>query len=104
LQQAWLAELARVLKPGGHVLLTLHGDYYLPQLTSAEQQRYHANDWVVKYAQVAGTNLCAAFCSPDYVSHSMTRSFDLLEYVPQGATGNPHQDAYLLRKAAGRPA
>lgn len=100
LQQAWLIELARVLKPGGYVLLTLHGDYYLPQLTLAEQQRYHAGDWVVKYEQVAGTNLCASFCSPDYVARAMTRQFDLIEGVPQGAKGNPHQDAYLLRKTA----
>lgn len=102
LQQAWLADLARVLKPGGHALLTLHGDYYLPHLTPDERQRYQSGEWVVKYAQVAGTNLCASFCSPAYVTRSMTRSLDLVDFVPQGAKGNPHQDACLLRKPADR--
>ena len=98
LQQAWMAELTRVLRPGGYLLLSLHGDYYLPQLTSAERERYHDGKWVVKYEQVAGTNLCAAFCSSAYVKQSLARGVEVIDFVPQGATGNPHQDAYLLRK------
>ena len=32
-QTFWIAELTRVLKPGGCLFLTTHGEHYLPQLS-----------------------------------------------------------------------
>ncbi len=98
LQQQWMVELGRVLKPGGCLLITLHGEYYLTQLTPDEYHRFQAGEWVVKYEECAGTNMCAAFCSEAYIYQHLARGFDVVMFVAQGAEGNPHQDLYLLRK------
>lgn len=98
LQQLWMNELRRILGPGGLLLLTTHGEYYVNQLTPAERRRFEANELVIRYEEQAGLNLCAAFCSETYVRTRLARGFEVLRFIPVGAEGNPHQDLYLLRK------
>ena len=98
LQGAWIAELARVLKPGGHLLLTTHGEQYFEQLTPQEQDDFRAGQLVVRYPEGAGTNLCCAFHPAEFVRAGLARGFDLLEFIPGGAKGTPEQDCILLRK------
>ena len=98
LQQFWMAELARVLKPGGYLLITTHGDHYVPMLTPAEQADYRAGRAVVQKAGRSGSNDCAAFHPEPYVRQTLARGFDVVDRIPEGALGNPSQDLYLLRK------
>jgi len=100
LQRRWLDELTRVLRPGGLLLVTTHGERYLDRLSGAEQERFLAGDVVVRFGQVPGTNLCTAFQAAAYVACTLARGLELLDAVPDGAAGNPHQDLFLLRKPA----
>ena len=100
-QHAWVAELARVLRPGGYLLLSTHGERYLDRLTSAERASFQAGEVVVRFQQVAGTNLCTAFHPPEYVKTTLAAGLDLVEEVPEGARGNPHQDLFLFRMPSG---
>ena len=43
-QLAWRDELGRVLRPGGHLLLTVHGEAYFEQLTNEERLIYAEGD------------------------------------------------------------
>jgi SAM-dependent methyltransferase len=98
LQHAWMAELRRVVRPGGFVLFTAHGHHYLDRLHEAERQQFLAGELVVRWEQVAGTNLCAAYHPQAWVQRELARDLELVEFVPEGAQGNPHQDLYLLRR------
>lgn len=98
LQIPWTEEIKRVLQPGGYLILTLHGDHYFESLAPKEQEIYKANRLVVRDITVAGTNLCAAFHPRTYVKSHMAEGYDLVEFVAEGARGNPYQDLYLLRK------
>jgi SAM-dependent methyltransferase len=98
LQHAWMEELRRVIKPGGHLLLTAHGRHYLDRLHEEERQRFLAGELVVRWERVAGTNLCAAYHPQSWVVDQLATGFELVEFVPEGARGNPEQDLYLLRK------
>ena len=100
LQHAWMDELRRVVTPGGHLLLTTHGRHYLDRLHEEERQRFLAGELVVRWERVAGTNLCAAYHPQAWVTEQLASDFELVEFVPEGAQGNPHQDLYLLRKPA----
>jgi len=97
---AWAQELARVLRPGGYVLLTTHGARYRDGLTPKERARFDAGELVVRRPEAVGSNLCAAFHPRAYVQETLGRTgpFEPVEFVPEGATGNPHQDLHLLRK------
>jgi SAM-dependent methyltransferase len=95
---AWAAELERVLRPGGYVLLTAHGDHYRPRLTAEERERYDAGELVVRWSDAVGSNLCSAFHPRAYVRNVLAARLEPVDFVPEGAKGNPHQDVHLLRK------
>lgn len=98
LQDAWLDELTRVLRPGGHLLLTLHGEHYRPGLTDAERAAFDRGEVVVRHATVAGSNRCTTFHPLEHVRKRMQRGLALVEHAPEGAAGNPFQDLVLFRK------
>ncbi|NOS99604.1 MAG: class I SAM-dependent methyltransferase [Phycisphaerales bacterium] len=97
LQIAWIDELRRVVKPGGHLLLTMHGESYLPGLSDAERAVFHANQLVIRRAHLEGKNICTSFCTEKYVRDNLSRGGRFVDFVPEGAKGNPTQDLYLLR-------
>jgi len=97
LQHAWMQELLRVLKKGGHLLITLHGESRLFQMTPEEQQQFNAGQLVVRYTEVAGTNYCGAYHPESFVRSHLASGFDVLDFVSEGAR-DADQDVYLLRK------
>lgn len=61
-QRRWLAEFARIIRPGGLLLLTTHGDRLAAEaLTEGELRDYHQGRIVVCYPRQEGANLCAAY-------------------------------------------
>ena len=98
LQRFWMDELARVLKPGGHLIITTHGDHYLPFLNPTEQAEFRAGRVVVQKSGRSGSNDCAAFHPESYVRQTLAQGFEVVDMIPEGALGNPSQDLYLLRK------
>jgi SAM-dependent methyltransferase len=98
LQSAWMEEVRRVLRPGGHLLFTTHGTRYAAHLTPGEQQRFNGGAMVVRRDDRPGSNVCGAYHPEIYVRERLARGFSVVDFVPQGATGNPWQDLWLLRK------
>ncbi len=98
LQGAWMDEMHRVIAPGGFLLFSTHGDACTEVLTADERIDYDAGKVVVRFGERAGANECAAFHPPAYVRSVLAAGWDVIEHAPAGATGNPPQDAYLLRR------
>jgi SAM-dependent methyltransferase len=101
LQYAWMDELARVLKPGGVLLLTLHGQSRLLELEPEERQKFNAGQLVVKSLSLPGSNLFGAYHPVQYVRDHLAKGFEMLDFIPEGAR-DADQDIYLLRKPAGK--
>jgi len=99
LQLAWRDELHRVLRPGGRLFLTTHGDSYVPRLDRDERERFVRGELVVRWGDAPGTNLCSAYHPERYLRETFAQGFSFLELEPEGARGNPTQDVVLLRKA-----
>lgn len=98
LQRAWLEELARVLRPGGLLLVTTHGRAYLERLDPQERDRFESGEVVVRWARVEGSNLCAAYHPEGALAGLAPPDLTVLELEPEGALGNPRQDVSVLRK------
>ena len=98
LQLAWRDELRRVLRPGGFLLVTTHGRSYLPKLDDEEEARFERGELVVRWGDVAGSNLCSAYHPEAYLRDTFAQGFDLERLEPEGALGNPTQDLVVLRK------
>ena len=96
-QIAWMTELARLLKPGGHLILTTHGEKYLYRLSRHERELFQSGGLVVKNAGASGSNTCSAYHPMSYIRDRLARGFELVDFQPGGALGVPHQDLVLLR-------
>jgi SAM-dependent methyltransferase len=98
LQTAWRDELRRVLRPGGRLLVTTHGNSYLPRLEGDERARFERGELVVRWGDLPGSNLCSAYHPEHYVRTTLAQGFELATIEPEGARGNPTQDLIVLRR------
>ncbi|HLB18226.1 MAG TPA: class I SAM-dependent methyltransferase [Gaiellaceae bacterium] len=100
LQQEWMSECLRVLRPGGYLLISTMGEYYLglQRLSESEQQAFANGELVVLYERSAGTSLCSAYHPPEYVRTKLAADFEAVGFRP-AVEGGRH-DIHLLRKPA----
>ena len=98
MQRPWIEELARVVRPGGILALTLSGRADTVRLTPAEQSRFERGELIVLDPSLAGTNMCAVYHPPEWVRREWSDIFKLLHHYPSGATGTPNQDLYIFER------
>jgi SAM-dependent methyltransferase len=97
-QLAWRDEWRRVLRPGGHLIVTVHGEAYFEQLTNEERLIYADGGCVVRWGEAPGSNFCMTIHSPEFVRDRLADGWEFVEHVPRGALGSPEQDLVVLRK------
>ena len=98
LQCTWMSELRRVLRPDGYLLITTHGDYFLFQLSEAERQNFLEGKLIVKNDGPVGSNWVGTYHPKKYVSGTFSTGYEMVDFIPHGAKGNPSQDIYLFKK------
>lgn len=92
----WIEELTRVLRPGGHLLITTHGELFVEKLSTDDKERYRNGHLVVRREEEAGSNRCAAFHPEPYVREKLAGDLTVVDYRP--GTVECSQDVYLLKK------
>jgi SAM-dependent methyltransferase len=101
LQTAWLAELRRVTRPGGLLLLTTHGARHFMRFAAsdAQLQSFARGELVVTAPEGAGSNLCAAFHPELYVRQYLAQQWEIVNHRPDGDPGTGGQEIWLLRRS-----
>jgi SAM-dependent methyltransferase len=99
LQQVWVQECRRVLRPGGYLLFSTLGEYFVSRnrLSDAERRSFEQGNLVVLYERSSGTSLCSAYHPPEYVQRELAAGFDVVAFRPAADDGR--HDIYLLREA-----
>lgn len=101
----WIAELRRVIKPGGYLIFTIAGESYRDRLSPHEQERYARGELVSQFDTAVGSNLCIVYHPPAYVRERMLDGYELLEtllmpeHPEESEEARLPQDAYLVRVA-----
>jgi len=97
LQQPWIEELARIVRPGGLALVTVTGPELARELLRPEDlARFENGELVVKRSELSGMNACAAYHPARYIRAELARGLELVEHAVSGAP-DVRQDAVLLR-------
>lgn len=99
-QLAWLAELHRVLKPGGVLFITTQGSQYLHKLLSTEKKRLNQNGIYTQHYQQHGHRMMSTYHHAASFRKTLEQYFIVQEYY-EGKT-NPAkaggQDVWILQK------
>jgi SAM-dependent methyltransferase len=100
LQHAWMRECRRVLKPGGFLLFSTLGEYFVSRdrLTESERQSFANGNLVVLYEGSPGTSLCSAYHPPVYVTRELAAELDSVTF--RAAADDGRHDIHLFRKPA----
>jgi 2-polyprenyl-3-methyl-5-hydroxy-6-metoxy-1,4-benzoquinol methylase len=107
LQSAWMSELSRVLKPGGHLLMTTQGESFLPHMSEKERRDFRSGCLVVREQGTVGGNPFFAVHPPEYVKTHLPPDLAVVSFVPETRRrGQPPsrlcwQDGYVLVKRNG---
>ncbi len=98
LQDFWLKELTRILKPGGHLLISLHSSK-LKFVGRPEwvKQKFDSGQRVVLESETSGTNYCNAYHPLKFVEKWIQPNLKLVDYILGGAQ-DTNQDFCLLMK------
>jgi len=96
-QRFWMDEIMRVLRPGGHILFTVHGLSRLSDLSSKEREIFEAGMPVVLGSQYSGTNSCGTYHPEKYVRQVLCRNWRFVAFEA-GAAKDANQDVFLMQK------
>jgi SAM-dependent methyltransferase len=100
MQFSWLAELRRVVKRGGYLLLTVHGENHHQSAPPHVQRTIRENGFC--YDEAAGITeglpefYKNTYHTRQYVEREWSRFFEILSYTPRGSEN--HQDLVLCRR------
>jgi SAM-dependent methyltransferase len=101
MQFAWLAELQRIAKPGGYLILTTHGERHFHLVEPEFQTRLKTHGFHYMKRDFVTTEglpvfYQTAFHSPDYIRREWSKYFEVVAIEIGGQGG--WQDMVLLRK------
>ncbi len=97
----WCADLFRITRPGGIVLLTTQGDAFLEKLDQPEMERYLAGQLVIRDQSAEGHRTFGAFHPPAKIQEIFsTNGFTILSHLPGSRIHATYisQDIWILQK------
>lgn len=103
MQDSWLQEIARLLRPGGLLLATTHGELATASCSAAELSQLRMRGFLFRKESARRVKLDGlpefyqtTFHSKRYVLEHWSKYFEIVSYVPGGI--QHHQDVVVLRK------
>lgn len=95
----WFDELIRVLKPGGILFITLHGEAFLNKLTNIEIIKFNKGELVERSSTKIGHRTFASFQPKSFVKLLIGKN-KVLEFIPGDLQSpKPQQDIWIIKKS-----
>ena len=99
MHEEWRNELLRVLKPGGLLIVTSHGEWYRERyLLPPERARFDAGSLVVRGGIKEGKKWFAAFHPSAYMRGNFLREMESVQHLVRPQPGILEQDVWIARK------
>lgn len=98
LHHEWYAELYRILKPGGIIMLTTQGDIFKAKMTPVELELYNQGALVVRGQVTEGHRIFSAF-QPKEFMNSLFANATVVAHIEQPVVDGWYpQDKWIVRK------
>jgi SAM-dependent methyltransferase len=94
----WVQELKRILKPGGILIVTTHGEAYRDKLLNQELAHYDSHHLVVRKGVKEGKRCYTAFHPPRFIRETLFKSWKMLEHFPSPISKNLVQDVWVFQR------
>jgi SAM-dependent methyltransferase len=99
LQFRWFQDNLRVVKPGGIVSLSVHGDALKDRLLAHERREYEDTGFAVRAAWKPGGPWFTAYNSPRFMEHEFLAGLEIVRTEIHGEDEKPpRQDIWVVRK------
>lgn len=100
LQQDWLTELYRLLKPQGILWITTHGNYFIKQLSKEKQEQIVQKGIYNTNYPTPGHRMMTTYHQPEKWRELLEEKFELFHYYDGETYPNKagKQDLWILRK------
>lgn len=82
--RVWLAEIARVLEPGGRALVTFHDERH-PNAQPVRDE-LAASGWAVRFDSLEGSNHLASFVTAEVLAELAAPALELIDVRPSDGT------------------
>lgn len=100
LQQGWISEFRRLLRPGGLLVLSVLGEAARGRLAGDAGERFDRGELVVERPRMAGRNACTVYHPRRYVTEHLLAGFAKVDVFD---LGSPElvlmQDAYIAHRS-----
>lgn len=98
LHHQWYAELFRILKPGGIMMLTTQGDIFRAKMTPVELEQYNKGELVVRGQVTEGHRIFSAF-QPKQFMNSLFSNATVVDHIELPPVNQWYpQDKWIVRK------
>ena len=94
----WVEEMGRIIRPGGILYVTMHGEQLAQGLSAADRAAFDADKLVVTYASLAGENLCSTFATQACTEQAFGSLFEPLAFRAGRPQTHLRQDVYLFSR------
>ena len=96
--RGWVEEMGRIIRPGGILYATMHGEQLAQGLPAAARDAFEADKLVVTYASLAGENLCSTFATRAWTEQAFGSRFEPLAFNAGRPETHLRQDVYLFSR------
>jgi SAM-dependent methyltransferase len=97
-QREWVEECARVVRPGGIILMTVHGDRCITGLSAAELAAYRADQVVARGSVLEGSRVFVTYQNERQVRRLFNGMAIVAHNPPAAAALAGAQDTYVVRR------
>ncbi len=103
-QRLWIEELKRVIRPSGHLLLTLQGEIYVRVFHPQRMEEFSKTGYIEIPNSDEGSNSFGTYHGFEFVE-ALFNDFEIIGYYPRGRINYPEvlfpvaafQDVYVLK-------